>query len=184
VSDTTATVETTEAPPPVGGETPPADDFDKDRAMATIKSLRAFEKEAKAKIKRLEEIEAAEEARKTADLSELDKTRKQLAALQADHERAQAALRDARIKDAARAAAATLTLTFQPGALDDAVALGLFSDLEIGEDGKVKGLNDLLKGLQKDRPYLFGAAPNAPDINAGARGNGHTQPVTTGTVRF
>lgn len=179
-----APAQVVEAPAPDAPE--PEDSFDRDRAMATITKLRAFERDAKAKIKKLEELERAEEERKTADLSELDKTRKQLADLQAEHERASIALRNARIKDAARDAASALSLVFQPGALDDAVALGLFADLEIGDDGKVKALNEHLKQLQKERPYLFGAAqpPQAPDINAGARSNGHAQPVTTGIVRF
>lgn len=188
MSDTHTAVEPTDVATPAETAVvaPVADEFDKDRAMATIKALRAFEKDAKAKIRRLEEIEAAEAARKEADLSELDKTRNELAALRTQHEQAQAEIRSARIKDAAREAAQALSLTFQPGALDDAVALGLFADLEIGDDGKAKGLNDHLRSLHKERPYLFGTPqPQAPDINAAARGNGsNAPPVTTGIVRF
>jgi len=164
--------------PPAPGEIPAADEFDRDRAMATIKSLRAFEKDAKAKLKRLEDLEKAENDRKAADLTEAEKLRKDLASLTAQHEQAQSALRQARVKDAVRAAATALKLDFQPGALDDAVALGLFVDLEIGDDGRVKGLNEHIKELAKEKPYLFATAKADAPADIGATRNGKQ---TTGT---
>jgi len=60
----------TEIVPPVDPAVPPAaDDFDKDRAMATISKLREFEKTAKAQIKELADLKAskAESERKAAE---------------------------------------------------------------------------------------------------------------------
>lgn len=66
-------VETQAVTPPVE-----ADEFNKDRAMATIEKLRQFEKDAKAYKKRLDELEAADIKRKEAELSETDKLKAQL----------------------------------------------------------------------------------------------------------
>lgn len=158
------------APAPV--EQAPADEFDRDRAMATITKLRAFEKDAKAKIARLDALEAAEADRVAADLSEADKLKKRLEAAEAREAAANARLNAELIKSAAASAAVSLQLPFAGAtALDDAVSLGAFADLTIGDDGKVTGINDAIKSLHKARPYLFGQATNgAPDINAGARG--------------
>lgn len=155
-------------PNPVEVEADPP--FDKDRAMATIKQLRAFEKEAQAKIKRLEAFETAEKTRKEAEMSEADRLKAELKDIKAQHTQATAQLQEARVKDAARNAAAALSLTFNPGALEDAVKLGVFADLEFTEDGKPKGMNDALKQLQKERPHYFAAQPSSADIGATAKG--------------
>jgi len=170
----TETVTTPPTPPAVE----PADDFDKDRAMATIRTLRAFEKDAKAKIARLAELEQAEADRQSADLSEADKLRKKLEAAEQREAAANARLNAELIKNAAASAATALSLPFAgQAALDDAVALGAFQSLEMSDDGKVTGINDAIKALHKARPYLFGQAPNgAPDINAGARGSNPRTP--------
>ena len=43
----------------------------------------------------------------------------------------------------------------------------------MAEDGKVKGMDDVLKRLQISRPYLFAKAEPAGNINAGeGRGTG------------
>lgn len=161
-------------PSPTEPAVPPADpdDFDKERAMATIKTLRAFEKEAKAKLRRLEDLEKTEADRKQADLSESERLKQELAALKSQHEQAEAALRQARIKDAARAAAEGLKLAFQPGALDDLVTLGAFADLEISERGQVLEINQAIKDLQKAKPYLFVAAQTVTPADIGATANG------------
>ena len=164
-------------PPPAPAPQSEADDFDRDRAMATIKSLRAFEKDAKAKLKRLEELEAADTTRKQAEMTELDRVKAQLADLQSQHEQANAALRASRVKDAVRSAAQAASLTFAPGALDDAVALGLFADLDVGDDGKVKGVGEHLRELHKSRPYLFVTAQaTPPDIGATKSGRDSNEP--------
>ena len=52
------------------------DDFDKERAMDTIKKLREFEKKSKTQEKKLLAYEEAEKQRKEADLSEAEKAKK------------------------------------------------------------------------------------------------------------
>jgi len=68
---------------PESQEEPQGDEFDKDRAMATIKKLRGIESEAEKEIRRLkeenEQLAKAEEERKKAEMSEIEK-------LQADYE--------------------------------------------------------------------------------------------------
>lgn len=147
------------------------DDFDKDRAMATISKLRSFEKDAKAKLKRLEELEAADQQRKDADLSESEKLRKQLAELQDQHAKAHAELRRARLLQAAQRAADKANLAFHPGAIDDALRLGVFDALEDDDDGQPKGMTAAVNALAKDRPYLLKpAAATGADLDARARG--------------
>lgn len=51
----------------------PEEEFDKERAMATIKNLRKFEKEAKKAQERLARYEQEEQERKKAELSEIDR---------------------------------------------------------------------------------------------------------------
>jgi len=60
--------------------TPPveAEEFDKERAMATIAKLREFEKEAKAYKRKVAEYEEAENKRKESELSEAEKLKAQL----------------------------------------------------------------------------------------------------------
>jgi len=74
-----------EQEPPVS---PPADEqdtdeFDKDRAMATINKLREIEKQAKKDQKRLQELEAAEKKRVEAEMSETERLQKQAEEAQA-----------------------------------------------------------------------------------------------------
>lgn len=162
-----STAEPTPAPTPApqSGD----DDFDKERAMATIQKLRGFEKDAKAKLARLAELEQQAAERDQADLTAAQKAEKRAADLEAKYNEAQASLKRAMLKDAARAAADALALPFAPGALDDALSLGLLGDLEVDEDGKVRGINEALKQLQKARPHYF-TLPRTPASDAAARG--------------
>jgi len=60
------------------------DDFDKERAMATIKKLREFEKKAKALEKQVSDYEAKEKERRDAELSEIERAKSKLAETQAE----------------------------------------------------------------------------------------------------
>lgn len=60
-----------------------ADEFDKERAMATIKQLRNFEKQAKSLERKLAEYEQKEKERQDAELSETERLKKQKAELEA-----------------------------------------------------------------------------------------------------
>lgn len=53
------------------------EEFDKERAMNTIRQLREIEKKAKADAKELEKLKAEEQKRKDAELSEVERLKKQ-----------------------------------------------------------------------------------------------------------
>jgi hypothetical protein len=149
----------------------PASDDTASELEKTRAALKAANAESAKRRKRLEELEAQEAERIAADLSEADKLKKRLADAEAREAAANARLNAELIKGAAASAAVSLQLPFASAdALSDAVALGAFTDLEIGSDGKVVGINEAIKQLHKTRPYLFGQGQAAPDINAGARG--------------
>jgi len=62
-----------ETPEIIEAQEQPEEEFDKERAMATIKNLRKFEKEAKKAQERLARYEQEEQERKKAELSEIDR---------------------------------------------------------------------------------------------------------------
>jgi len=74
------------------------DDFDKERAMDTIKKLRAFEKQAKQQEKKLAAYEEAEEKRKQAEMSEMER-------LQVELEKSKSELVSAKLLEQKRQAA-------------------------------------------------------------------------------
>jgi len=149
----------------------PEDDYDKPRALETIRKQRVELKDAKAKLARLEQLEAAEQQKREADLSESEKLRKQLADLQRQHDDAQAELRRGRLLTAATRAAEAAQLAFHPGALEDALRLGAFDDLDFDDAGKPKEMPEAVKRLAKERPYLLkSAAATGADLDARARG--------------
>lgn len=80
----TETVETpvqsaavTDVTPPAAPATEPAEEFDKDRAMATITKLREIEKKAKQEQKELEQLKAKEKQREEAEMTETQRIQKQ-----------------------------------------------------------------------------------------------------------
>ena len=148
-----------------------ADDFDKDRAMSTIKSLRAFEKDAKAKLKRLDELEQAETKRKQGEMSEAERLKAELEQSQSTLTALQSELTRRRVLDAARREAETRKLAFFPDALEDELKLGTFESATVKDDGSVTGLSAILTDLATRKPYLLKPAPKAGDIDAGARGS-------------
>lgn len=169
---TTEEVQAATSDTPEQAQAAAPDDFDKDRAMATISKLRGFEKDAKAKLKRLEELEAAEQQRSEKDLSEAQRLQKELEKLSAAHTEAQAKLRRHTLLDAARSAASKQSLSFHDGALADALQLGAFDALEIDDDGQVKDMSNAVKNLAKERPYLLKPATSpSADLDGVRRGS-------------
>jgi len=79
------------------------EEFDAERAMATIKKLRQFEKEAKALEKENAALKAAEQKRKEAEMSEIDR-------LKAQNERTEAELERLRTNDTKRRIASEVGL--------------------------------------------------------------------------
>jgi hypothetical protein len=100
----------TVAPEQPAGETPQAvpegasgEPFDPERAMATIRNLREFEKEAKQLRKKVADHEKAEDERKKAEMTEMER-------LQAELQEAQASLAKRQLDDQKRAIAKAVGL--------------------------------------------------------------------------
>lgn len=154
---------------PSDAEQEPADDFDKPRALETIRKQREEAKALRAQLKDLEALKAADKQRKDAELSETERLTAALNDLTAQHAAAQAQLKRANLKEAIADAATKKGLTFAQGALSDALTLGLFDAL-VWEDDKPKGLAGFLGELSQSRPYLFAQPAQPPDIGATERG--------------
>lgn len=70
------------------------------------------------------------------------------------------------LRDAFKSEAEKANLTFTTNtAANDAFKLADLDGLEIGENGTVAGMDNVLKELHKSRPYLFSQS-KAPDIDA------------------
>ena len=122
-----------------------AEEFDKERALETIKKLREFEKEAKRLKSKVTEYEEAEQKRKEADMSEMDK-------LKAQYEKAQNELHTLQTNELKRQAAAKHKLP-------DALALRL--------------QGNTLEELEKDAEELVKTLPKGT-VNMGATNPGAT----------
>lgn len=149
--------------------------FDRERAMATIKKLREGEKTSSKQLKELEarvkQFEQADQKRKEAEMSDLQKAQ---ATLQAEQERAgklESELLDLRLRQSFYDAAAGARLEFvSPKAREAAFVLAL-AGLEVGDDGTVNA-DEVVKALQKEHGYLFGAGQKTPNIDGDKRGKG------------
>jgi predicted RNase H-like nuclease (RuvC/YqgF family) len=140
------------------GETPattapeqvePVEEFDKDRAMATIQKLRQFEKEADKLRKQVSAFEEAEQKRKQAEMSEIDR-------LKAQYEEAtQKAARLERESLQRQAADAT------------GLPLALATRLQ-GDD--LEAMQADAKAILEVMPKGTKQAPNLPTTNPGAGG--------------
>jgi predicted RNase H-like nuclease (RuvC/YqgF family) len=158
------------------------DEFDKERALSTIRKQRAAEKELRAKAKALEDrlakFEAQERQAQERDLSELDKTRKALEALTAKHSEAVETAQALRLQmDFGRTAAKLGIKWASAQAQDDALELADMEGVEIGADGKVVGLDVVIKQLQKDRPYLFSSIEQAGEKRPSGTPAGQRKPA-------
>jgi len=69
-----------------------ADEWEPERAMATINKLREQEKQYKKELKELEALRADKQAREEAEMTELEKAQKQLAEVQAKNAEMQSAI--------------------------------------------------------------------------------------------
>lgn len=154
---------------PTQSEAEPADDFDKPRALETIRKQREEAKALRAQLKELDALKAEKQQRDEAELSAAEKAEKRAADLEAKYTAAQAQLKRATLKDAVAEAAQKHNLTFAQGALSDALALGIFDSLE-WDGGTPKGVGAAVKELSTARPYLFAQPAAVPDIGATAKG--------------
>jgi uncharacterized phage infection (PIP) family protein YhgE len=142
------------------------EEFDKERAMATIKKLRGFEKDNKALKKQLSTYEAAKKKRQEEEMSELEKAQKLLAEEKQSREELETNFTSSNIQHAVELTAAKMD--FQNP--EDAYRLADLSEVEITDEGKVEGVEKALKDLAKSRPYLIKGKSKAPDIDAKSGG--------------
>lgn len=150
--------------PPADGDPPAKDDkkadsdeFDRERALATIKRQRQTEKDLKAKIR---ELEGAQTQKKDDD----DKDRTDASKLQAQLDATNKKLADA--EEARRAMTVRLEVervARRHNFIDEDDVYRLIDRDDIDFDDKDKPLNveDLVKDLAKAKPHLVKAADNA-----------------------
>lgn len=142
----------------------------------TRAALKAANKEAADRRKKLDDIEAQATARKEQELTEAqkaasraDKAEQALQALEARH-------RNTTINSAIRLAARTAGFV-DP---EDAVSLLDRTGLDIDENDNVTGVEAAIKALAKTKPHLLNTKQPAPNINAST--GGQPAPITTDTV--
>lgn len=135
-------------------------DFDPERAKRTIANQRDSEKKLKTQLKeasdQLAKYKEAEAAAAEAKKTELEKLAGRAEKAESQLLEAQELIQGLRLEKAFSAQAAELELVFaSTQAADDAFDLIDLDGVEIGEDGKVKGLKKALEALVESRPYLF-----------------------------
>lgn len=136
------------------------EEFDKDRALETIRRQRESEKNIKKQLqeaqKALLKFQEEEKKRKDAELSDLERAQTRVKELEAAVQEAQTMTQALRLRQEFGKSAARLKVAFADGqAEDDAFELADMENVEIDAKGNVTGLDDVLKTLQKTRPYLF-----------------------------
>jgi hypothetical protein len=168
-------IPTQQAEPPA--QEPVEEPFDKDRAMRTIQTLRAAEKEGKAAKAALAEYQKREQEAKDKDLSEQQRLSKTLQQREAELEFERQTRRDQANQHAVERQAAKL------GIVDPEAAVKLldWSSLEYDEDGKPQDVEMALEELVKAKPYLVGR--QEPKAN-GNPTNPATRQSASGTRRF
>lgn len=135
-------------------ETAPVEEFDPERAMHTIKTLRS---EAKATAKALKEAQALIQQHEDAKLSEQEKVQRELEALRAERD---AMAREAHVSKATTsiASAATTAGAIRPDAIAKLVDLGAFDGDNAAE---------LVAQVKSQFPELFAARTGTADAGAG-----------------
>ncbi len=159
-------------PPASGGarsgtEDDGGDEFDKERALATIRKLRDEQKASKAQLKELELLKAKEKEREDAEKSEVERLREQIADLERKATDAEKRMVETSNRQAIERAAA------KAGAADpeDVYALLKPSDFDLDDGGALKNADKLVEQLLKAKPYLAGK-PAAQPVPGTPRSNG------------
>lgn len=140
------------------------DDFDKDRAMATIHKLREAEKEGKRAAKERDDLTKRLKQLEDAQLSEQEKQTQRLTELEAEKLGWAAERQEMRLRLAVHAKAGVL------GVADTDLALAALdrTKIEYGDDGEPSNVTDVLAALLEAKPLLKGkpAAAAVPSTNA------------------
>lgn len=131
----------------------------------TRTALKAANKEAADRRKRLEALETAENERKTAEMTETQK-------LQAKLEKAEAE-RTAALERANERLKRAAILSKASGEFIDAddVVTALAAKLELDDNGDVEGLDEALAALKKAKPHWLKTEKGAPRLSAGNPAN-------------
>src|SRR5512138_2252045 len=134
--------------------TEPADDFDKDRALSTIRKLREFEKSAKSQLKELEELKAERRKADEARLSDVEKLSRRVKELEAEAQSAKEQANQVRRERWA------MQLATEAGAHDalDANILQALDQLDPASAAAEKDMRSATAGLRKSKPWLFKGA--------------------------
>ena len=130
------------------------------------KALAETNRENAKRRKQLEAYEQAEAQRKQESMSELEKAQAALAELEKRAADAERGRKQALLEKAVIAKAGALRFNNA----EDAIRFLDPEKLEIGDDGQVIGLEDALKAIAKDRPYLLQQPGQVGATNPG-RGN-------------
>lgn len=143
-------------------DTKPAGDGD----LAT--RLRKLERQNKEQARDLQRYRDSEKTKADAEKSDLEKANARIAELEAS-----ISDRDAALSVAKRRAAFELA-AHKAGVVDveAATLLANLDDLEIGDDGTVGGVDDLMAGLKEKRGFLFGSTKEEPSAFGGGGNTG------------
>ena len=161
--DTTSEMDVTEPEPTAQ----PAEMVDyKAELEKARKALAETNRENAKRRKQLEAYEQAEAQRKQESMSELEKAQAALAELEKRAADAERGRKQALLEKAVIAKAGALRFNNA----EDAIRFLDPEKLEIGDDGQVIGLEDALKAIAKDRPYLLQQPGQVGATNPG-RGN-------------
>ncbi len=142
-----------------------------------LETERKSAKEKDKQLKKLAEFEAAEEKRKQEQMTETEKLQSELATAKAEKEQAALELATERIKNAVLFGAAQPVFGNKQKFAHPELAYDLLKTLpEIGEDGKVTGVEESLKDLAKTYPELLEAASGNGGTPRNATSKTKTEP--------
>jgi hypothetical protein len=144
------------------------DDFDKDRALATIRKLRETEKQHRAQQRELEALRAEQKKREDAEKSEAERLQARIAELERERSDKERELQETRNLSAVERAAA------KAGAADpqDVHRLIDATHFEHDEKGNVTNADKLVSDLLKSKPYLAGKPQRSESVPSTPRSNG------------
>ena len=136
----------------------------------------ALDKERKAAKKRQEDQEAAEKKKREGEMSEVEKLTARFNEAEKARLEAEARVNDLTLRQAFYDAAEEVKAVFASAqARKDAWRLSDVASVTIGDDGKVAGMAEVIKAMQKSHGYLFGPPPApASGIDAEKRGEQKT----------
>jgi len=155
---------------------------DRDAQIARLEAaVKAANKEAETRRRKLKDLEDADVTRQQAELSETDRLKAELDAAKKAIEVANEKARDMLIRSAFVAEAAKLGAQHP----EDVYVLADKAGVDVNESGVVEGVADAVKALVDAGRVTLGGKPRAPELNSGAgggeRSSGSTQ-LTAGEI--